>query len=541
MANDTTPTRKTKYLWFPILVAIIGGGILAALASLPNSRDDSSKFNFLGMMAFAITGGLLLLWTLRYSGFKRRYVLLVLALVGGAVVGSFQIVSMDGRFFPILGPRPWLARLLGSDQTNIVDAHHAQLGSFSGKVDLTPQANDWPAYRGADRQGVANGSKIKSTWEGSPPKMLWAQPCGGGYSSFAIANGFLVTLEQLGDQEALICYEAATGKIAWKTLWKAAFRESTGGDGPRSTPTIEKGLVYAVGATGRLVCVDGSNGEEKWSKDLLEGNSNLQWAMSGSPLVVDDLVIVNPGAQKDSSKGKAVRAYNRLTGDVVWQSGNEKTGYSSPQLATIAGVKQVLIFDGQGFAGYALDTGAELWRKPWRTQYQINVAQPIPLGDDSFFISSGYGSGSGVVQITKNGETWSHKELWKENRVMLSKFSSPVKRGDYIYGLSDGWMECINAKTGESEWKQKLEQTKGAAYGHGQVLLADDRILVLSEFGELILLEATPKELKELGRIDALTEGPRTKGGVKTWNYPAIADGKIYVRNEAQMACFDLK
>jgi outer membrane protein assembly factor BamB len=543
MTNDATQTRKTRYIWFPLLVILTGTGILTTLAFLPNSREDSSKYNLLGMITFSIVASLLLVWTLRYSGIKRLYVLLGTLLIVGTFLASFQIVSMDGRFLPIFGPRPWLARILGSDQTELVNAHHAQIGKYTGPVNLTPQPNDWPGFRGGDRLATVPNAKIQSNWETNPPKLVWSQPCGGGYSSFAIANGFLVTLEQLGDQEALVCYEAATGKIAWKHSWKAAFRESTGGDGPRSTPTIHEGHVYALGATGHFVCVDGATGQEKWSKELLEGNSNVQWAMSGSPLVVDDLVIINPGAQKESSKGKALRAYHRLTGELVWQSGNYRTGYCSPQLATISGVRQILIFDGHGFAGYALENGAELWRKPWRTNYDINVAQPIPLGDDCFFISSGYGTGSAVVQISKKNEQWTHRELWRENRVLLSKFSSPVRRGDYIYGLSDGWMECVNVQTGESEWKDKREQNKGAAYGHGQVLLCGDRILVLSEFGELILLEATPDKLTELGRIDALTEGPKPtgKGGVKSWNYPAFADGKIYVRNEAQMACYDLR
>ena len=196
---------------------------------------------------------------------------------------------------------------------------------------------------------------------------MWRQPVGGGWAAFSVANGFLVTIEQRRDQEVVACYEASSGKEVWTAGWDARFSEAMGGDGPRATPTIAGGDVFAFGANGRLVCLDGKDGHEKWAVDTLADNANVQWAQSGSPLVVDNLVIVNPGAQAEGARGKAVRAFDRTTGNEVWAAGNHPTGYCSPHLATLGGKRQVLIFDSAGLAGHDLANGAELWRFPYAT------------------------------------------------------------------------------------------------------------------------------------------------------------------------------
>ena len=209
---------------------------------------------------------------------------------------------MDGDFFPVFTPRAWvLDNFFDGSPESQLEKHREEQGKAEVKVALTIQSGDWPSYRGPNRDGVVVGPKLARDWTAQPPKELWRQPVGGGYAAFSVANGFLVTIEQRRKEEVVVCYEAATGREVWRRGWEARFDERLGGAGPRATPTIANGDVYALGATGRLVHLNGETGEEKWFTDLLADNKNIYWAMSGSPLVVDDMVIVNPGAQTNGA------------------------------------------------------------------------------------------------------------------------------------------------------------------------------------------------------------------------------------------------
>jgi outer membrane protein assembly factor BamB len=269
--------------------------------------------------------------------------------------------------------------------------------------------------------------------------------------------------------------------------------------------------------------------------------------MCGSPLVVDDLVIVNPGAQTESAIGKAVRAYHRLTGEIVWETGSFNAGYSSPMLAELGGVSQVLIFDGKGLGGYLPKTGQELWRYEWVTQSDqgINVAQPVLLGQDRVLIASGYSRGAALLKVNRQQDQWSVETIWRTNiKTMRAKFSSPVAVGDYLYGLNDGIFECLDLRNGVAVWQDKRRAGRGRAYGHGQMLLVTDQsrpaddparqqILMVTEANEILLIDPTPQGLREHARLVALS-------GEKTWNNPAIARGKLLVRNAYEIACYDL-
>jgi outer membrane protein assembly factor BamB len=337
-----------------------------------------------------------------------------------------------------------------------------------------------------------------------------------------IVGDVLVTIEQRRDNEAVVRYDAATGKEIWAYEYPAHFQETLGGPGPRATPTIADGEVFSLGATGHLACLDGATGKMKWTVNILDDNDNIQWAMSGSPLVYDDLVVVNPGAQRSSAKGRALIAYDRKTGKQVWAAGDTRAGYSSPMLATLAGKRQVVMFDAAEVAGYDAKTGEKIWNVPFETYQGINVAQPILYDDDRVFISAGYDHGSAMIQIDASGKP---KELWK-TRKLRSKFSNPVAHAGHIYGLDDGILVCLDEKTGQLKWK-------GERYGHGQVLLADGLLVILSEQGDLAIVEATPDESRQLGRLSAI------KG--RTWNYHALAAGRVYVRNDQEMAALDLR
>src|SRR5262249_35753456 len=199
---------------------------------------------------------------------------------------------------------------------------------------------------------VITGLALARDWSARPPRALWQQAAGGGYAGVAVVGPSAVTIEQHDGEEAVVCCDADTGRERWSYRYPALFSEGMGGDGPRATPTVADGDIYALGATGHLVRLDGATGRPKWEVNILEDNDTIMWGMSGSPLVYDQFVVVNPGAQRESAKGRAVVAYDRDTGKVRWQSGDRKASYSSPQLVTIAGVRQVLVFDGEALGAY---------------------------------------------------------------------------------------------------------------------------------------------------------------------------------------------
>lgn len=534
----TQPRNRFMQRVFPLLVIVVATALLIGIKSWPNKDADASSLNMAKIMTALVSGTLLFIWAMRFSGFLRLHVLLATGLMFGGFFSVYTISSMDGGFFPIFVKRDWVMDMFfGGSNDSVLEKHRAEAPKADVPAKLEIKPGDWPEYRGVDRDGIVRNVSISADWTKNPPKELWRQPVGGGYAAFSVANGFLVTIEQRRDEEAVVCYQASTGREVWVCKWKALFQEKLGGNGPRATPTIHGGDVFALGATGRLVCVDGNTGAEKWAVETLENNQNISWAMSGSPLVVDQLVIVNPGAQNEQNKGKAVRAYDRTTGSLVWQTGNAPAGYSSPQVSTLAGRKQLLMFDATGLSGIDYTNGKELWRFGWPTYQGINVAQPLVIGENRVCISASYNVGGAMLEVAVADDKWTVKEVWRSKTTVLrSKFMTPVILGDYSYGLNDGVMECVDLRTGQQVWKDDRRAKKDEAYGHGQLLLVKDSglIVAITEFGELVLIKATPEKFEELGRIMALPKGK------KTWNNPSIVGNVIYVRNEVEMAAYEL-
>ncbi len=378
--------------------------------------------------------------------------------------------------------------------------------------------NYWTDYRGPNRAGVYDEKPILTAWPKSGLTKLWKQPVGGGYASFVIADGLAYTIEQRRDSEVVAAYEIATGRERWTNSWKAFFQEGMGGDGPRTTPVYDDGRLYALGAEGELRSLDAATGKTIWNRNMLQENgaSNLTWAQSASPLVVEDKLIVLPGG----SSGKSVVAYEKRTGKFLWGSQNDEQSYTSPSIVTLNGKRQILVVSAIRAMGLAVEDGKLLWEFPWVTEYHVNAAQPIVVGPSRFFISAGYGHGAALVEVSNTGA----KAVW-ENTKMKNKFSSSVLYQGHIYGLDEGILACIDANTGEQNWK-------GGRYGHGQALLASGHLVVLTEEGDLVLVKANPSKLEELAKIPAI-DG-------KTWNNPAIANGILFVRNTTEMAAFKL-
>ncbi len=380
----------------------------------------------------------------------------------------------------------------------------------------------WTDFRGPRRDGLYTETAIRTEWPAGGLEPLWRQPVGGGHASFVVADGRAFTIEQRRDREVVAAYDADTGAELWTHAWSAHFREMMGGPGPRATPTWRDGRLYALGANGRLVCLDAATGEVVWRRDILAdaGAANLPWAMSGAPLVVDELVVVQPGG----AGGWSVAAYDRRTGDPVWHVLDDVQGYTSPMLATLGGVRQIVVVTAERAAGLRPEDGTLLWEHPWTVPTVPNIAQPLVVGDTRIFLSAGYGKGAALVELTPDGERFTAATVWETNR-MKNKFSSSVLIDGYVYGLDESILACLDAASGELMWK-------GGRYGHGQLLAAGDHLVVLTERGDLVLVRATPDGHEEVAAFRAI-EG-------KTWNVPALAGGRILVRNARQMAAFDL-
>lgn len=521
---SAAPARRTFFrFWFPWLALSLGVLVVAGVWIWfwldpdypPSSRNSTTLFT--GVFTLLA----LLLWSLVVSR-RRLLILLGALLVVAAGPLALRSLHFDGDMVPVVEFR-W-----SPTRDEILEAHRNRQAQEAPAAELAfvpERRTDFPEYRGRQRDGIVTGPLLARDWKAKPPRLLWRQPVGGGYAAFAVAGNAAVTIEQRRDREAVVCYDIATGRERWRHEYAARFTEALGGEGLRATPTIAGGDVYALGAQGMLSRLNLETGERKWSINILQDSANLPWGMSGSPLVFDQLVVVNPGAATAAASGRALVAFDRATGNPVWASGTTPAGYSSPMLANLAGRRQILLLDGQSLGGYDPDRGTQLWSYPWEIMNGINVAQPVVLDGGRIFISSAYGVGCAMLRVAEADGKWSIETLWK-NKAMRCKFTSPVAYQGFLYGLDEGILTCLDEQTGARQWRD-------GRYGHGQLLLTGDLLLILSERGKLALVRATPEGQRELSQFQALK-------GQKTWNNPALADGKAYLRNNEEMACYDL-
>jgi outer membrane protein assembly factor BamB len=376
----------------------------------------------------------------------------------------------------------------------------------------------WPLFYGPLQDGHYKETTILTTWPSAGLKQVWKRPVGGGYASMTVAGNRVFTIEQRRDREATVAYDLATGRELWVNEWKAFFQESMGGDGPRATPAYHNGRVYALGAEGEFRCLDAATGRTLWRKNILSDNgaTNIQWGMSASPLVADGMVVVLPGG----SGGKSVAAYDLQSGAPRWTALDDKAAYTAPILATLNGQRQLVIVSASRVVGLSLDGKSVLWQHPWVTDYDVNSALPVVVAPDRLLLTAGYGHGSALLQITPTGA----KELW-QSKSMKAKFNNVVEHEGVIYGLDEGILAAMDLKTGERKWK-------GGRYGYGQLLFASGHLVILTEQGDVVLVKADPTKHQEIARFTAI-EG-------KTWNVPALAQGKLLVRNQTEMACYQI-
>jgi outer membrane protein assembly factor BamB len=532
--------RFPSWVRFGVPLAIlVVGTTLESLAWFRNAGDATWQV----MLTWYIVPPccfLLLLWWVFLSGFAWKLRLAVVGVGAAAVVGFFtfyRFKEFSGDMVPHFESRSKVsAEQKAVDYWKSQNAPPKSAGAAKATqvADFPVKPGDWAQFEGPHRDGIASGVRVRTDWEQTPPRQVWRHPIGAAWSAFAVAGGFAFTQEQRGSDEAVVCYDASTGKQVWVHLdSNQRYAQAMAGIGPRATPTIADSRVYTFGATGTLNCLDPHSGAVLWSHNALEdaGVSALQFGMSGSPLVYDNVVVVNPGGPRTKpdgtqSSGRALIAYDRVTGKQVWAGGDYQAAYASPILATIGGVRQIVIFDAVGAGGYDAMTGKELWRsQQWTNQFQNNIAQPIVLDDGSIFLSSGYGTGSLLFDVKKSGSGWTANTRWTAPNKFKLKFNSGVQRDGYVYGLDEGILACLDLKKGRIRWKS-------GHYEYGQVLLLDNVLLVVSEGGDLALVEVSPGGGHEIAKFHAI-DG-------KTWNHPALSGSRLFVRNGEEAACFDL-
>jgi outer membrane protein assembly factor BamB len=389
---------------------------------------------------------------------------------------------------------------------------------------LPAAAADWPQWLGPARNGTSPEKGLLTDWPAAGPKVLWKVPGGDGYSSVAVVAGRAYTLVQREGAEWTVALDAATGKEKWATKIAAAYKNNYG-NGPRSTPAVAAGLVYVQSVTGPLVCLKGDDGSIAWQHNLLSdfGAKNLTWGLSASPLIEGELVVAVPGAP-----GAGVAAFDRKTGKLAWKLGDDKAAYASPIAVTVGGQRQLIFFTAAGLVA-ASPEGKELWRVPWKTEFDCNICTPLAIGD-LLFVSSGEEVGCAMFRLSPGGPP---ESIWKseggKNEVMTNYWANAVEQDGYLYGLSGEFskkihLNCVEAKSGKLMWSQK-------DFGKGAITLADGNLFITTKKGDLVLVRANPKQYEEKARIELLGEN-RTM--------PAIADKRLFLRDRESVYCLDI-
>jgi outer membrane protein assembly factor BamB len=383
-----------------------------------------------------------------------------------------------------------------------------------------PQA-DWPGFRGPGRDSVIRKILVNTDWSAAPPVEVWRKPIGPGWSSFAVQGDLIYTQEQLGEEELVSCYRLSTGEPVWRHADAVRFWESNGGPGPRGTPTLHDGRVYAFGATGILNALNAFTGKRLWSRNVgTDVNRRVpDWGFTSSPLVIDDVVIV-------AAAGTLV-GYDVATGDLRWQGPRYGGSYSSPHRVTVDGVQQIVLLGGPGAISVAPATGAVLWEHTWQPGA---IVQPAVTPDGDILINAIVatgGVGTRRLHVARAANGWNVEERWTSNGLK-PYFNDFVVHKGHAYGFDGSILAAIGLEDGARKWK-------GGRFGNGQlVLLAEqDLLLVISEDGELALVQASPERFTEVARFQALN--------AKTWNHPVLVRDVLLLRNGEEMAAFRLQ
>jgi outer membrane protein assembly factor BamB len=397
--------------------------------------------------------------------------------------------------------------------------HRLRLILLLALVALIANGADWPQWRGPNRDGISNETGLLTHWPQGGPNAVWkTNGLGEGYSSLAIVGGRIYTQGQRGRQEFVTAYDVKTGKKLWETPTSGSYSNDRG-DGPRGTPTIDGDRLYAMTGDGVVVCLDTATGKAIWSENVAQkyGGRIPGWGFSESPLIDGKRLIVMPGGH-----GASLVSLDKTNGALQWKAGEDPAGYSSAIVADVGGVRQVLALSGSSAFGVMEDNGELLWRYTKVSNRTANIATPI-YHDGQVFVSTNYGTGCALLKL--GPKTMS--EVYFSNE-MKNHYSSSVLLGNTLYGYNDSILTAMNFSTGAVLWRNR-------AVGKGSVVYADQHLYLLSENGVVGLAEATPEAYKEIARFEI------SKGSLPTWSPPVISDAKLYLRDQDNLTCYDIK
>ena len=542
---EQSAIREARFPSMMLVLTFLYLGAVFLAFRFSSKLDDSFAVGLDVIMVASMASGtlLILLWIGWFLFFSRwRWTARILA--------SIALISMPVLFVKIFRP------VLGGDVTiqrfePIWETQQELPAVEQTVVDLTSETpNDFPRFLGPTQDSTAPDGFLVDGTRLAEAKVLWKQPIGEGWSGFAARNGFAVTMEQRQNMECVTCYSIDDGSLQWLHAHPVRHRDAMnlGRVGPRATPTIHEGLVYAIGAVGHFVCLNGSDGTVAWEVDLnellgielttaidgdgqtvtYEGNTRLAWGRSGAALIVDDLVVI-PGGGPIDGEMHSLLAFDRRTGELRWKGGDEMIAYGSPTLANVAGVDQILMTCENFAMGFDPESGKALWKfaRPGKSDGEANTSQLTVVSADQVLTSKGYPDGGGeLIQLTNADGQLSAKSLWNNTRALKTKLMSPVILNGHAYSLSNGFLECAGLSDGERIWKHR------GRFGHGQMLLAGEDILLISESGELLVFHASPEKFEEVGTLQLID-------GV-CWNTLCVYGNKLLIRSEIEAACVEL-
>lgn len=387
---------------------------------------------------------------------------------------------------------------------------------------IVVNASDWPRWRGPDLNGISKETDWSPKALNDEPKILWRAKLGMGFSSFAVVDGRVYTTGNTADTDTLFCFDADTGKEIWKYSHPEPLDPKYFEGGTTATPTVDGDTVYILSRTGQLAALDAAKGDIKWKKDIARevGATKPTWGFSGSPFIEGAMLVVNVG--------KFGTALVKTTGQVVWNTGREESGYATPVPFEMRKRKSLAIFGSQELAAIDPLTGKLQWSFPWKTEYDVNAADPIISGD-KIFVSSGYNKGGGLIDLSSGRP----KEVWA-NQNMHTMFNPAVLIGGYLYGISgqagksgDSGLACVEFATGKLMWLEK-------SLMFGAMTATTDKLIAIGEKGELVIADVNPDKFVADSRAQVL--------GGRCWTTPVLANGRIYIRNaKGDMICVDVK
>jgi outer membrane protein assembly factor BamB len=400
--------------------------------------------------------------------------------------------------------------------------------STSAIADLPdlPASTDWPDFRGVNHDGVVRDLKIETDWKAHPPTKIWGQLIGPAWSSMTVIGNYLFTQEQRGNNEGVVCLDARTGQEIWSREDPARFEDAMSGIGPRATPVYDHGQLFTVGGRGLVSCLDAKTARVIWQRNLFTGTSAELpvWGYASTPLLVNGHVIV----YDIRKNGKGVIALDAKSGEVAWTAPAGEMSYASPQRARIGDKEQIIVFSDTGVQGLDPANGLVIWKRDTKGPGPRSV-QPHAISSHQVLLCDGLDLGMTLLDVSQALSAWSVQPAWN-TKMLKPSFNDVVVDRGYVYGLDGSYLACVDVTSGKRAWRAGRD----GQYGRGQiVLLAEQHLLLITtEAGEVALVAADPSGYREWGKFTAI-EG-------KTWNHPAVAGGRIFVRNAEQIACYKL-